>query len=47
MKKHIEKLNKKRISLMAEFKAFISKGNVIYLAVATIIGSAFGAIVTS
>lgn len=47
MKKHIEKLNKKRISLMAEFKTFISKGNVLDLAVATIIGSAFGAIVTS
>lgn len=47
MKKHIEKLNKKRVSLMAEFKAFISKGNVLDLAVATIIGSAFGAIVTS
>ena len=47
MKKRIEKLNKKRVSLMAEFKQFISKGNVLDLAVATIIGSAFGAIVTS
>lgn len=47
MKKHIEKINKKRVSLMAEFKTFISKGNVLDLAVATIIGSAFGAIVTS
>lgn len=47
MKKHIDKLNKKRVSLMAEFKTFISKGNVLDLAVATIIGSAFGAIVTS
>lgn len=47
MKKHIDKLNKKRVSLMAEFKKFISKGSVIDLSVATIIGSAFGAIVTS
>ena len=33
--------------LFAEFKAFISKGNVIDLAVGMIIGSAFTAIVTA
>lgn len=33
--------------MMQEFKAFIAKGNVIDLAVAVIIGAAFGSIVTS
>ena len=33
--------------MWAEFKAFISRGNVLDLAVAVIIGGAFGAIVTS
>ena len=33
--------------LLAEFKAFISKGNVIDLAVGVIIGAAFGAIINS
>ncbi|WP_448582706.1 large conductance mechanosensitive channel protein MscL [Thermaurantiacus sp.] len=33
--------------MLQEFKAFISKGNVLDLAVAVLIGSAFGAIVTS
>lgn len=33
--------------MLQEFKAFIAKGNVIDLAVAVIIGAAFGAIVTS
>ena len=33
--------------LIAEFKAFISKGNVIDLAVGVIIGAAFGSIITS
>ena len=33
--------------MFAEFKAFIAKGNVMDLAVAVIIGAAFGAIVTS
>jgi large conductance mechanosensitive channel len=33
--------------MLNEFKAFISKGNVIDLAVAVILGSAFGAIVKS
>ena len=33
--------------MLSEFKAFIMKGNVVDLAVAVIIGAAFGAIVTS
>lgn len=33
--------------MLAEFKAFIARGNVIDLAVAVIIGGAFGTIVTS
>ncbi len=33
--------------MLAEFRKFISKGNVLDLAVAVIIGGAFGAIVTS
>ena len=33
--------------LLAEFKAFINKGNVIDLAVGVIIGAAFGAIINS
>lgn len=33
--------------MLSEFKAFIAKGNVLDLAVAVIIGGAFGAIVTS
>ena len=33
--------------MIQEFKAFIAKGNVLDLAVAVIIGGAFGAIVTS
>jgi large conductance mechanosensitive channel len=35
------------MSLLSEFKQFIAKGNVIDLAVAVVIGAAFGAIVTS
>src|SRR5512144_882216 len=35
------------MSMTSEFKEFISRGNVIDLAVAVIIGAAFGAIVTS
>lgn len=39
---------KKRVkNFMGEFKIFISKGNVVDLAVGVIIGSAFGKIVTS
>lgn len=33
--------------MLAEFKAFIAKGNVLDLAVAVIVGAAFGKIVTS
>lgn len=35
------------MGLLAEFKQFVAKGNVIDLAVAVVIGAAFGAIVTS
>jgi large conductance mechanosensitive channel len=35
------------MSLMKDFKAFIMRGNVVELAVAVIIGAAFGAIVSS
>ncbi len=38
---------KKLKALMAEFKAFITRGNVVDMAVAVIIGAAFGAIVTA
>lgn len=36
-----------RMSMVKEFKEFISRGNVVDLAVGVIIGAAFGAIVTS
>lgn len=42
-----EELLKKGNSTFTEFKKFISKGNVVDLAVGVIIGSAFGKIVTS
>ncbi|MCQ4179857.1 large conductance mechanosensitive channel protein MscL, partial [Klebsiella pneumoniae] len=35
------------MSLFSEFKEFISRGNVVDLAVGVIIGAAFGKIVTS
>ena len=35
------------MSMVSEFKEFISKGNVLDLAVGVIIGAAFGKIVTS
>jgi large conductance mechanosensitive channel len=38
---------KKGIAMLNEFKAFIMRGNVLDLAVAVIIGAAFGKIVTS
>lgn len=38
---------KKIKALFAEFKAFITRGNVVDMAVAVIIGAAFGAIVTA
>lgn len=43
-KKEILEKNKKGVS---EFKAFISKGNIIDMAIGVIIGAAFGKIVTS
>lgn len=40
-------LKKKGTGVLAEFKKFISKGNVLDMAVGVIMGSAFGAIVTA
>ena len=37
----------KKIKFLEEFKAFIAKGNVIDMAVAVVVGGAFGKIVTS
>ena len=45
-KEQKEKLKKEKISFFADFKKFITKGNVLDLAVAVVIGSAFKAIVT-
>lgn len=42
-----EKMMKKGENFIKEFKQFISKGNVVDLAVGVIIGGAFGKIVTS
>ena len=42
-----DEIIKKSNKVLTEFKEFISKGNVIELAVGVIIGSAFGKIVTS
>ncbi len=48
MKKDLANKNIKKISKGAsEFKTFISRGNVVDMAVGVIIGSAFGKIVTS
>ena len=48
MKKDLESKNIKKISKGAsEFKTFISRGNVVDMAVGVIIGGAFGKIVTS
>ena len=41
-----EKIKKDKISFFADFKKFITKGNVLDLAVAVVIGAAFNAIVT-
>lgn len=41
------KEKKKKSSFIKEFKAFISRGNVLDMAVGVVIGSAFGAIVTA
>ena len=43
----VKKAKEKSLSLMGEFKEFISKGNVLDLAVGVIIGAAFGKIVSS
>ena len=42
-----KRIKKERVKLMNEFKNFITKGNVIDLAVGVIIGSAFSKIVSS
>lgn len=44
IKKVKEKVKKERVGFFAEFKAFITKGNVLDLAVAVVIGAAFGKI---
>lgn len=43
----MKKIKMKKITFFHDFKAFISKGNVIDLAVGVVIGTAFGAIVNS
>lgn len=45
-KEHKEKLKKEKVSFFTDFKKFITKGNVLDLAVAVVIGAAFNAIVT-
>ena len=48
MKKEVSKETKENVKKgLGEFKEFISKGNVVDMAVGVIIGSAFGKIVTS
>lgn len=47
MKEEIKKAKKGAEKEMGEFKKFISKGNVVDMAVGVIIGGAFGKIVTS
>ena len=47
MKDSIKKVSKKGTGLFSEFKQFISRGNVLDLAVGVIIGAAFGKIVSS
>lgn len=44
IKKVKEKVKKERVGFFAEFKQFITKGNVLDLAVAVVIGAAFGKI---
>ena len=44
-KKTREKLKKERVSFMSDFKKFITKGNVLDMAVGVVIGTAFNAIV--
>lgn len=43
----MKKLNMKKIKFIEEFKAFIARGNVVDMAVAVVVGGAFGKIVTS
>ncbi len=45
MKEKIEKAKKNRIKFWADFKKFIAKGNVLDLAVAVVVATAFNAIV--
>ena len=51
MKKDVKKFDKKSVGMIKkgafDFKEFISRGNVVDMAVGVIIGSAFGKIVTS
>lgn len=42
-----EKLKKKKTSFFADFKKFITKGNIVDMAVGVIVGSAFTAIITA
>ena len=46
-KDKIDKIKGKGKSFISEFKAFVLRGNVMDMAIGVIIGSAFGAIVTS
>ena len=43
----MKKVNAKKVKMVDEFKNFISRGNVVDMAVGVIIGGAFGKIVTS
>lgn len=45
MKKKVEKMKKKNVKFWEDFKKFIAKGNVLDLAVAVVIATAFNAIV--
>lgn len=45
--KKVKKIDVKEIKVINEFKSFISRGNVVDMAVGVIIGGAFGKIVTS
>ena len=47
MAKKENKVKKKGIGLLAEFKAFVSKGNALDMAVGVVLGGAFSAIVTA
>ena len=46
IKKHKEKMKKERESFWSDFKKFVSRGNVLDLAVAVVVANAFNAIVT-